>query len=117
MIRVRTLLLALAAALALGVALGAYAGGGEKLADIKPSPDGRERLEFYYPDRWRSFWNPHADYYVQARLVRVPSAEVLGTSAPFDMSGDGEVFWERDTVQIGTSAVFDRRTGKWTLLR
>jgi hypothetical protein len=102
-------------AFGVGIAAGAYLTGGEQLSQVRLSPDGRERLELYYPDRWHRFLNPNGDLYVFARVTRVPEEQLLGTSPPFEMSGAGPVEWTRSGVEVGTAATWDRATGRWAV--
>jgi hypothetical protein len=108
------LALGLVAGLAGGVALGAWGAGGARLITTLPSPDGRQRVELYAPTRWQGL-GMSADLPAVARLVRVADSAPLGESAPFEASGEVRPIWSATEVQIGTTAVADRRTGRWTL--
>lgn len=112
----RKLTLATLAALLLccGILLGSYFASGATLSFSHPSPDGRERLDFYNATHWQALWI-NADMPGFVRLVRVAGDETLGTSPPFEMSGSGEVTWDADGVHVGASANFDRRTGRWSM--
>lgn len=100
--------------LLLAAGLGIYWSGGSTAILQQSSPDGRERVEFVTPTRGQALF---LDYEMPARARLVAGGKVLGTSAPFELSGQGEVFWEKDVVQVGTSAVFDRSTGKWDVIQ
>lgn len=102
---------------ALLVALAVYLSGGSTELLSETSPDGRERIEFVTPTRGQQLFVSGYDMPARARLRRVGSNAVLGTSGIFDLSGQGEVFWDKDRVQVGTSAVFDRKAGRWTILQ
>lgn len=108
----------LALALLLGVVvalpIGAQLGGGERLLYATPSPNGLERVEFYAPPRGRAWLAPDFDLAGTLRLVRVNDAESLSEdSAVVELSEAGEVYWSKDSVQLGTTAVLDRRTRRW----
>ena len=112
----RSVEFALAVLLGVVVALpiGIQLGGGERLLYTTPSPDGRERVEFYAPPRWRAWLAPDFDSAGTLRLVRINDAESLSEdSAVIELSGAGPVFWWEDKVQLGTTAVLDRRTRRW----
>lgn len=113
-VRRRGALFALVVA-ALLVALTVYLSGGSTEILSETSSDGRERIEFVTPTRGQQLFVSGYDMPARARLRSVGSDAVLGTSGVFDLSGQGEVFWNTDAVQVGTSAVFDRKTRRWTI--
>lgn len=82
----------------------------------KVSPDGAERIDFYHPTRWQSWFHTDEDMPASVTLTRLAGEETLGASGVFNLAGGAEVFWDKATVQIGSSAVFDRDTGKWTIV-
>lgn len=99
---------------AAGVALGIYSSGGSTLLFSVSSPDKAERLDFYSATRWQSLGHGNADMLGFVRLVRVAGNEELGTTEAFELSGSGPAFWDRGVVQVGTSAVFNRASGRWS---
>lgn len=101
----------------IALSLGVYVAGGSHLIDTIPLPDGRERVEFYTPMRWQSASGRHGDMPAWARLVRVRDSAPLADSGVFDLSDQGQAIWSGNTVQIGTSAVFHRATGMWTIIQ
>jgi hypothetical protein len=102
------------AVIVLGVLLGFYLSGGSKPIYTTASPDGKERIEFLTPTRGQQLFVSSYDMPARARL-RAADGEVLGTSGAFDLSGQGQVYWDKDTVQVGTSAQFDRKTRRWVI--
>lgn len=98
-----------------GVAIGRYSSEGASLSFSEPSPDGRERLDFYHATHWQAFRTRNADMPGFVRLVRLAGDETLGTSPPFEMSGSGQVTWDGERVNVGSTATFDRRTRRWTM--
>jgi hypothetical protein len=99
------------------VAFALYGSGGSRLFETSRSPKGDEQIDFYSATRWQAMRNPNADLQGYVRLRRVADGAVLGTSDAFELSGESLVIWRADRIQIGTSAVYDRASGKWTLLR
>jgi hypothetical protein len=97
-----------------GVPVGLHWGGGDTLADVEVSPDGRERLEIYRPTRWQRLLGYDAHDYAVARLSRAADGEMLGTSGPFYLDGAGPVTWGTGVVSLGSAARYDRSTGRWT---
>ena len=106
--------LVVALAIGVGLAVGVYLAGGATLSNSNSSPDRRERLDFYHATRWQELWIS-ADSPGFVRLVRLAGDETLSTSPPFEMSGSGEVSWDERGVHVGSTASFDRRTGRWTM--
>ena len=102
---------------ALCVPLGVYWGGGMRLIDVLRSPDGRERIEYYTPSRWQLLFARRGDMPAIARLVRLDDTAVVHDSGVFDLSGEGQAIWAGNVVQIGTSAVYDRRTARWEIIQ
>lgn len=100
---------------ALGSAFGIYLGSGSNLVSVTQSPDRRERIELYTATHWQLIAGPPANFLGYARLSRASDGAVLGTSAPFELSLNGEVLWERDFVQVGSTAVYSRADGSWTI--
>lgn len=101
----------------IGVVLGVYLAGGSTLIAIEASPDRRERVELYGANRWQRLLDRDADLLGYAKLIDAAKGATLGTSGPFELSGHSEVVWRPDRVQVATSAVFDRGTRRWTVLR
>jgi hypothetical protein len=100
---------------ALGVALGAYWSADDGLLLSHASPDGRMRLDYYHPPRWRALVDPNADMPGYARLVADAGNYVSPPSPTLELSGSGPIIWTRTGVQIGAAAGFDRRTGRWSV--
>lgn len=112
--RVVQLVLAGVAGAVVSLPLGVHLGGGGRLLYTTPSPDGSERVEFHAPPRWRAWLAPAADLAATVRLVRVGDAEPLSEDSPvIELSGAGPALWTAGSVQVGTTAVFDRRSGRW----
>ena len=103
-------------ALLLAVAGYVYGTGGAERFGVQRSPDGKEAIEFYTATRWQKLSGPSGDL-VGTVALRPGDNAPIARSAPFAMSGEGEVFWGAAQVQIGTSARFDRQTGRWELLQ
>ena len=101
--------------LAIVAGAGLYLTGGAKPVMSDVSPDGRERLELASPSRWEWLTGPSADMAVTARIFDVASGSSSVRSPVFEASGEAETFWEADRVQIGSSAAYNRTTGKWTI--
>lgn len=113
--RRRWLLLLLIAGAIAAAWLIPYERGGSTLIATQRSPDGREQVQLYSATRWQAMWQPNADLLGFATLSRVADGRTVATSSAFEMSGEGEVFWTKDGVQVGSSAVFDRATGRWSV--
>ena len=62
----------------------------------------------------QSLGHGNADMLGFVRLVRVAGNEELGTSEAFELSGSDPAFWDRGVAQVGTSAVFNRASGRWS---
>lgn len=94
--------------------LGVWAGGGERLLYVAVSPDGRERVEVYTPTRLQRWVEQRKDLPGVLRLVHVSDAGPVGSdSEVIELSGAGSAIWSETTVQLGTTAVFDRKSGRW----
>lgn len=85
------------------------------LIDIETSPDRRERVELYRPDRWQRLTGHHSADYAVARLSSTPDGTVLTTSPPFHLDGSGATRWSPRAVEIGVAARYDRATGRWSV--
>ncbi|WP_419809896.1 hypothetical protein [Sphingomonas sp.] len=116
--RLKRLIVAIITVMSLsaGIAIGAYFAGGATLTHSEVSPDGSERLDYYNATRWQALrMTGRADAPGFVRLVQLAGEETLGTSPPFETSGSGEVTWDKERVSVGSTASFDRRTGRWTM--
>lgn len=114
--RLVQLSLAAVAGAAASLPLGIYLGGGANLLYATASPDGRERVEFHTPARWRALLAPAADLAATARLVRVGDAVLLSEDSPvIELSGAGPAIWTSAGIQVGTTAVLDRQSGRWQI--
>lgn len=112
--RFAQLLLAAVVGAVVSLPLGIYLGGGINLFYTTASPDGRERVEFHTPARWQAWLAPAADLAATARLVRVGDGEPLSEDSPvIELSGAGPAIWTPAGVQVGTTAVLDRRSRRW----
>ncbi|KQM57173.1 MULTISPECIES: hypothetical protein [unclassified Sphingomonas] len=111
--------LAVAIAFVAGTGLGATAGlywsTPGALIDIETSPDRRERVELYRPDRWQQLTGHNSADYAVARLSSAADGTVLTTSPPFYLDGSGTTRWSRAAVEIGVAARYDRAAGKWSV--
>lgn len=90
-----------------------YMEGGSRLIDVALSPDGRYRVEQYSPKRWQVWVEPPADMPGFARLSRTNEGQSLGDSEVFEQSGNGTIDWFPGGVQVGSSASFEYREGRW----
>lgn len=105
------------AVLLLGVAGVVYGRGGAERFSVQRAPNGEEAVEFYTATRWQRWFGPSGDLVGTVALRRVSDNRLLARSGVFALSGDGEVFWSDDKVQVGTSAVYVRESGDWKILQ
>ncbi|KZE08509.1 MULTISPECIES: hypothetical protein [Sphingomonas] len=102
-----------------GTAVGATAGlhwaTPGALIDIETSPDQKERVELYRPDRWQQLTGHNANDYAIARLSSTADGTILATSPPFYLDGSGATRWSPRAVEIGVAARYDRATGRWSV--
>lgn len=85
------------------------------LIDIETSPDQKERIELYRPDRWQQLTGHNANDYAIARLSSTADGTILATSPPFYLDGSGATRWSPRAVEIGVAARYDRATGRWSV--
>jgi hypothetical protein len=106
-------LLILAALAVVAVSAYRYLSAGEATVDRVTSPDGRFTLEFRSASRWQRWTHGGADMPGYVRL-RERGGETV-SSPVFEMSGSGPVFWTKDGVQVGTSAIYHREQRRWSV--
>ena len=91
-----------------------YLSGGAELISSYAAPDGREKVELVGPTRWQQLIAGNADMPGVARFVDA-NGVVVATSPMLELSGEGQVYWQADSVQVGSSAIYDRRARRWTV--
>ncbi|MDJ0276123.1 hypothetical protein QLH51_04800 [Sphingomonas sp. 2R-10] len=105
--------MAVAGGIAIGVPMGMRLTGAGDLIDIETSPDRKERIELYRPNRWqRSTGHDSGDHAV-ARLASAADGATLAVSPPFYLDGAGTTRWSAQGVAIGVAVRYDRATGQW----
>lgn len=109
--------LTVAAVFGAGISVGVYQEGGAATPFFQLSPDGKERVDLHHATRWQAHRMPNADSPGFIRLARLAGDEPLGTPAPSEMSGSGKVTWDETGVHVGSTATFDKRTGRWMMDR
>ncbi|QYE34674.1 hypothetical protein KZX46_18255 [Polymorphobacter sp. PAMC 29334] len=110
---------ALAAGMLLGTFLGVWLAGGSHLISVYTSPDRKEQLELYTPRRWQRPWFDQGIIPAFARLTSLTEDRIVAESRVFEYGGGigGQIFWEKDVVQVSTVAIYRRATGKWEVER
>lgn len=81
---------------------------------VSPAPDRRGVVELYTPARWQAWRTRDFELPVVARYVE-PDGTVIGSNSPIELSGNGQRYWDADGVSIGSTAVYDRRTRRWSV--
>lgn len=108
---------ALATALAGGVALGLWLGGGSHVIGVYASPDRRQQLEVDTPARWQRPWFHRGMIPAVARLTDLQADRVVSESGVFEFGGGigDQIYWTREGVAIGSVATYRRATDRWVI--
>lgn len=83
------------------------------LIAVESSPDRRERIELYRPNRWQRLTGHDAGDYAVARLASAADGTTIAVSPPFYLDSAGATHWSARGVAIGVAIRYDRATGRW----